>query len=395
MTIDEAKKLVVQAGRRLVESGLISRTWGNVSCRIDDSCFVITPRGRDYLSLTPDEIVRVEIEDCSYIGNIKPSSEKGIHAEVYKLRPEINFVIHTHQKNASAVSASGILSISNAIGAECLGDEVLCASYALPGTKKLRNSVAAAVARSEGKAVIMRNHGALCYGKSYEEAFLVASELENACEDFLIRQYLRISQRTGFDASEMRSFALSRITGMVEKNSDCNMSPYCESKRTEKGFSLYTDNGDVIEVRNNSLNDALPGEVKLYKAIYEKHRNINYIIHSVAPDTAAVSCANITSWPFLDDFAQIVGTSVKTVENDAAKIAAALNGASAVFIHNYGAICCGSSKGDAAATAMVLEKNCKALIAAALFENAKPINFMECKLMRLVYLKKYSKLNSH
>ena len=56
MDILEAKKIVVEAGKKLVETGLIARTWGNVSCRISDTQFVITPSGRDYISLTPDEL---------------------------------------------------------------------------------------------------------------------------------------------------------------------------------------------------------------------------------------------------------------------------------------------------------------------------------------------------
>ena len=59
MDILEAKKIVVEAGKQLVSSGLIARTWGNVSCRISDTQFVITPSGRDYISLTPDDIVQL------------------------------------------------------------------------------------------------------------------------------------------------------------------------------------------------------------------------------------------------------------------------------------------------------------------------------------------------
>ena len=85
MDINEAKREVVKAGLRLLDSGLIARTWGNVSCRVDKDYFVITPSGRTYDSLTEDDIVLVKIEDCSYDSNIKPSSEKGVHAEAYKL----------------------------------------------------------------------------------------------------------------------------------------------------------------------------------------------------------------------------------------------------------------------------------------------------------------------
>ena len=72
--VEEAKKLVVEAGKKLIETGLIARTWGNVSARISDTQFAITPSGRAYEDLTPEEIVIVNIEDCEYDGEIKPSS---------------------------------------------------------------------------------------------------------------------------------------------------------------------------------------------------------------------------------------------------------------------------------------------------------------------------------
>jgi L-ribulose-5-phosphate 4-epimerase len=107
MDIMQAKLAVIEAGKKLVEKGLIARTWGNVSCRISSDEFVITPSGRSYEDLTPDEIVTVKISDLSYEGDVKPSSEKGVHASAYMLRPECNFVIHTHQLNASVVSVMG------------------------------------------------------------------------------------------------------------------------------------------------------------------------------------------------------------------------------------------------------------------------------------------------
>ena len=74
MDILEAKNIVIKAGHELLKAGLIVRTWGNISCRINDKQFVITPSGMAYDSLTPDDIVLVKIEDCSYESEIKPSS---------------------------------------------------------------------------------------------------------------------------------------------------------------------------------------------------------------------------------------------------------------------------------------------------------------------------------
>ena len=138
--IDEAKNLVIKAGKNLIEKGLIARTWGNISARISDGVFVITPSGKAYESLTPDDIVAVNISDCSCEGKIKPSSEKGVHAKVYAIHPEVNFVIHTHQSYASAISLTESREIE--IKEESIiGDTVPIASYGLFGSKKLIRGV--------------------------------------------------------------------------------------------------------------------------------------------------------------------------------------------------------------------------------------------------------------
>lgn len=154
---------------------------------------------------------------------------------------------------------------------------------------------------------------------------------------------------------------------------------------------MYLNNGDPIDLKFDQLDNSLPKETEIYNAVYKRHMNINYIIHTDTTHISAVSYAGITLRPLLDDFAQIVGTSVRTVAQDPVKIAAALKGTSAVFIRNHGTLCCGSSKRDATAVCMVMEKACKALIGATFFGKIKPINYLESSLMRLVYLKKYSK----
>ena len=184
MDVLTAKKLVIEAGEKLVETGLIARTWGNVSCRVDEKTFVITPSGKPYIGLTPDDIVEVAIETLEWSGDIKPSSEKGVHAEVYKEYPEAGFVIHTHQKAASIVSAlkEGIDNVAGE-AKSIIGDKIFIGAYGLPGTKKLKKGVAGALKMSPSKAVIMAHHGAVCFGKDLEEAFEVASSLEKVCTE--------------------------------------------------------------------------------------------------------------------------------------------------------------------------------------------------------------------
>ena len=168
----EARDLIIEAGHKLIEKKLIARTWGNISARVSDNEFVITPSGRAYETLSGEELVKVKIDSLEYEGNLKPSSEKGLHAACYALRPDCDFIIHTHQHYASAICAEG-KSVSFAP----------CSKYGLSGTKTLAKNVAKAVKKNpSSKMFLMTKHGALVLGKSFSEAFSLAEELEDKCK---------------------------------------------------------------------------------------------------------------------------------------------------------------------------------------------------------------------
>lgn len=168
----EARELVIEAGFRLIKEQLIARTWGNISARISKDEFIITPSGLAYESLKPVDLVKVRIDDLSYEGNIKPSSEKGIHASCYRNRSNCNFVIHTHQFYASAVCAE-----------EEDTEFAPCAKYGFSGTKSLMNNVTDAIVRHpDCNSFLMAKHGALLLGSSFENAFETAGKLEEECK---------------------------------------------------------------------------------------------------------------------------------------------------------------------------------------------------------------------
>ena len=168
----EARELLVKAGHVLTEKKLIARTWGNISARISDEEFIITPSGRAYDTLTANDMVKVKIADLSYEGEIKPSGEKGIHAAVYGIHRDVNFVVHTHQDYATAVSLSG----------ESF-PFVPLVEYGLSGTKKLIENVKKAVfIYIDSHSFLLSRHGTLCFGKDDSEAFANCLELEELCK---------------------------------------------------------------------------------------------------------------------------------------------------------------------------------------------------------------------
>lgn len=335
-TENEARRLVIEAGHRLLENGLIARTWGNISARISETEFIITPSGRAYDTLRPEELVKVRIADCSYEGDIKPSSEKGIHADGYAQRSDAAFIIHTHQFYASVIAASGCTT-----GTVCVKSEpVPIAGYGMPSTGKLRKNVAAAVAAfPESRVVLLAGHGTMCMGRDIEEAFELADELENEC------------RRT---AEAVISCGLDDMPGTGAPQ-------------------------QYIDEMCGGLERLLPGTKVRFTA---------------DPAVRAVSQTGRTARPLLDDMAQIAGTSVRcacpngSALKTAERLVTALKGRNAAFIKGFGAVCTGSCDDDAEAVEMILKKNC----AAALYSGkTSGIGRIDAFIQRLVYVKKYSK----
>lgn len=366
-SLEEARALVIKAGMELLRSGLIARTWGNISARISDTQFVITPSGRAYEDLTPEQIVITNIADCSYEGDAKPSSEKWIHADAYRLRPDVNFVIHTHQNYASALSILGepIANIPDTQHLrELLGPVVPTAAYGLNGSKELSDNVIAAISsHPESHALLMANHGAECMGTDYQNAFDIAHALETISRA-RYREMLR------------SSLAYQMIL------------PSEEQMDTEDALGSDLHSYYEFTAHKPSVSDtgSHAAESDSFAAL------------SHAPFTLAASKIAVPElFPYIDDQAQIAGTSLRILPADAdsASIQDALEGRNAVLLRGKGALCTGSSKDDVEAAVMVLEKGCRAALLArvvGITKEVPPIHPEHAAIDRDTYVNAYSKL---
>ena len=150
---------------------------------------VITPSGRDYELMAPDDMVLVDLRDQAHEDCARPSSEMGLHVEIYRTRPEIGAVVHMHSANASTVAAARreVPPILDDM-AQILGPSVRVAEYALPSTKKLARTTVRALAGRN--AALLANHGAVCVGRDMEEAFVACEILEKSCRAFIESEFL-------------------------------------------------------------------------------------------------------------------------------------------------------------------------------------------------------------
>lgn len=183
----EFRETLVEYGMKLVECGLVQGTWGNLSIRLDDEYMLVTPSGLDYFRLTPEDMVKVNIRTLEHSKDQKPTSEKGIHAGIYKERPEIGAVIHTHSKYCSVFAAAvQPVPIEDKDGQAVFGDRAEVAKYALPGSRALMRNTIKAFGKNYG--CIMANHGMVCGGASMAQAFDHCRMLEKCCARYIERR---------------------------------------------------------------------------------------------------------------------------------------------------------------------------------------------------------------
>lgn len=178
---------IVATGKLLTEKHLVAGSWGNISCKIGESIYAVTPSGKGYAGLTEDDIVIIDHQCNTVWGRHVPSSESKLHAAIYSACPEAQAVIHTHSIYASALAAmrKSIPPIIEDI-VQIIGGSVNCAEYALPGTQQLADNAVQAL--NGRKAVLLANHGAVCWGKSLDDALIVAEVLEKAAQIAIICQ---------------------------------------------------------------------------------------------------------------------------------------------------------------------------------------------------------------
>ena len=185
----QTREAIVAMGCALLDEGLVEGTWGNVSVRLDADRMLITPSGADYRTLLPEQIAEVRLDDGSWTGPLKPSTERKVHSAVYTSRTGIGAVIHTHAPNASTVAAARreVPPILDDLAQIC-GPTVRCAAYALPSTRKIvRVTLRALKGR---RAVLLANHGAVCLGRDLDEAHTCCRVLEKACRTLIEAEFL-------------------------------------------------------------------------------------------------------------------------------------------------------------------------------------------------------------
>jgi L-fuculose-phosphate aldolase len=182
----ELREQVVQVGLEALARGVVHGTAGNMSVRDRETGLIaISPSGIPYPEVTAADVVVVDEEGAVVEGRRKPSSETPLHTMVYRERPHVRAIVHTHSHYSTVVSC--IRPALPAILTEvCLvvGPAVPVTRYGLTGTPDFGQSVLE-VLEDGGQAVILKNHGLICFGQEFGQALMVAEIVEEAAKVYV------------------------------------------------------------------------------------------------------------------------------------------------------------------------------------------------------------------
>ena len=189
MSMEETRKHVAEVARKMAELDLVSGTSGNVSARLPGGLLAITPMGKSYEGMSADEIVVVDSGLDPVEGDLMPSSESLLHVAIYRARPDVGGIVHTHAVYSSAVAAAG-MAIPPIVDemVVTLGGEVRVSEYAPPASEAMAERVCSALGNWD--AALIRNHGAVAVGADPHDALEASILTERAAQIFVLSSIL-------------------------------------------------------------------------------------------------------------------------------------------------------------------------------------------------------------
>jgi L-ribulose-5-phosphate 4-epimerase len=177
--LEQLRQDVWRLHLELPKHGLVTWTGGNVSGRDPESgLVVIKPSGLRYEDLRPEHLVVVDLEGRIVEGTLKPSSDTASHLYVYRQRPDVRGVVHTHSPYATAFAALGRpIPVYLTAQADEFGGPIPCGPFALIGSEAIGRVIVESIGHSS--AVLLKNHGVFTVGASAEAAVKAAVMVED------------------------------------------------------------------------------------------------------------------------------------------------------------------------------------------------------------------------
>jgi L-fuculose-phosphate aldolase len=208
------RREIIRCGALLHTSGFIAATDGNLSVRLDDNRVLVTPTGMSKGMMKTSDLVIVDMEGRKLKGRREVTSEIGMHLLVYRMRPDVNAVVHAHPRTATGFAAAGI-ALNQPLVCEVvigLGQSPL-APYGTPGTPELAETLKPLI--PDFDAILMANHGVVAYGTDLQSAYMKMETVEHFAQITLVTHLLGKQQPLDVAHLEKLLAVRSRYMGDV------------------------------------------------------------------------------------------------------------------------------------------------------------------------------------
>lgn len=188
-TEKELREAIVHIGSMVWQKGWVAANDGNITIRLDEDRILATPTGVSKGMMHPDDLIICDLQGNKIHGRKERTSEINMHLTVYKLRPDIKSVVHAHPPVSTGFATAGrplnlALLPEVIIGLGC----VPLAAYGLPGTDALVEPMLPLIPKYD--AIMMGNHGSVCYGQDVYQAFFRMETLEHFARITLVAELL-------------------------------------------------------------------------------------------------------------------------------------------------------------------------------------------------------------
>jgi L-fuculose-phosphate aldolase len=183
------KKNIIIAGKRLYESGYVASNDGNISARIDEKYFLITPTGfsKGFMKIT--DLAMVDLNGRVIKGRQKPSSETKLHLRIYKERRDVGGICHAHPPYGTGFAVAGIPLDQNVLPEVIISlGSIPLVKYGTPGTDEFCETLIPVLRQYD--AFLLANHGALTVGSSVIDACNKMETLEHYAKILFVAKNL-------------------------------------------------------------------------------------------------------------------------------------------------------------------------------------------------------------
>lgn len=180
---------IVEVGKLMYQKGWVAANDGNISVRLDAERILCTPTGVSKGMMRAEDMLVVDFEGRKLEGERACTTEIQMHCTVYKLRKDVNSVVHAHPPVSTGFAVAGrALNLAILPEAVVTLGTVPLTDYGLPGTPELSRQLAPYVPNHD--ALLMANHGVVCYGETLEKAFFRLETVEHLSRISLVAEML-------------------------------------------------------------------------------------------------------------------------------------------------------------------------------------------------------------